>query len=336
MMIARALIRGSRRIDFEGRVAIVTGGSRGLGLVLARELLREGAEVAIVARTATDLERARKEFEVLDGRDVLAIAADVAQPGAMKEVVEQVVDRFGRVDLLINAAGTMLVAPVEHLEAGEFARAMDTHFWGPLLAIDAVVPIMRRQGGGRIANISSIGGRVAVPHLLPYCASKFALTGLSNGVGAELARYGIWVTTVVPGLMRTGSHINANFKGRHHQEFTWFAMAASLPLMSMSAPRAARKILESIRHGDRRRTVGLPAKLLIALDTLASELTSEALAAIARLLPRPAGEGGDAMHTGWNSQSRWAPSPLTKRGDQAIARNNQLRDHSPDDLATAS
>lgn len=336
LTVARALGRRRKRIEFQGRVAIVSGGSRGLGLVLARELVHEGADVAIVARTAEDLECAGEQLRDLGGRAPLTIVADVARPGAMREVVAQVMDRFGRVDLLFNVAGTMLVAPLEHLDAADFERAMDIHFWAPLRAIDAVEPVMRSQGGGRIVNISSIGGRVSIPHLLPYCASKFALTGLSNGLGAELSRHGIWVTTVVPGLMRTGSHINVDIKGRHREEFTWFALGASLPLISMSAPRAARKILRAARYGDRRLTLGVPAKLLIAADTLASGLTADLIAVVARLLPSPAGDEGDIARSGWSSQSRWAPSPVTWRGDRAIETNNQLRGHSPSDLAAAS
>lgn len=99
---------------------------------------------------------------------------------------------------------------------------------------------MRRQRGGRIVNVSSVGGKIGVPHLLPYTASKFALTGLSEGLRVELKRERILVTTVCPGLMRTGSPRNALFRGKHKREYAWFAIADSLPLLSISAESAAR------------------------------------------------------------------------------------------------
>jgi short-subunit dehydrogenase len=120
---------------------------------------------------------------------------------------------------------------------------------------------MRERGGGRVANIASIGGLVAVPHLLPYSASKFALVGLSQGMHAELAREGILVSTIAPGLMRTGSPRNALFKGAREQEYAWFAISDSLPLLSMSATRAARRIVQAIERGEARVVLGLPAKI---------------------------------------------------------------------------
>lgn len=100
---------------------------------------------------------------------------------------------------------------------------------------------MRARRRGRIVNITSIGGKVGMPHLLPYTCAKFATVGLSEGLRAELGREGIRVTTIVPGLMRTGSHLKAMFRGQHEQEFTWFSLGASLPLVSMGAERAARQ-----------------------------------------------------------------------------------------------
>src|SRR5204863_5194639 len=120
----------------------------------------------------------------------------------------------------------------------------------PLFTTLSVLPAMRRQGEGRIVNISSIGGKIAVPHLLPYDASKFALTGFSEGLRAELLKDGIYVTTVCPGLMRTGSPRNADFKGQHEAEYAWFSIGDSLPGMSMSAEAAAERIVTAFRQGE--------------------------------------------------------------------------------------
>jgi short-subunit dehydrogenase len=125
---------------------------------------------------------------------------------------------------------------------------------------------MRRRGFGRIVNIASIGGEAAVPHLVPYCVGKFALVGLSDGLRAELAQEGILVTTVSPGLMRTGSHLKALFKGRHRQEYGWFASAASAPVLSVSAEHAARIIVRACERGAAKVVIGLPARALVAAE----------------------------------------------------------------------
>jgi short-subunit dehydrogenase len=112
----------------------------------------------------------------------------------------------------------------------------------------AALPVMREQSHGRIVTITSLGGKIAVPHLVPYCAAKFAAVGFSEGLRAELGRDPVTVTTVVPGLMRTGSHVQALFTGQADKEFTWFSLGASLPLVSMDAERAARQIVEGVRR----------------------------------------------------------------------------------------
>src|SRR5438270_7691587 len=106
---------------------------------------------------------------------------------------------------------------------------------------------MRRRREGRIVNISSIGGKLSMPHLVPYGASKFALTGLSEGMRVELRKDGVFVTTVCPGLMRTGSPVNADFKGKHREEYSWFSISDSLPLLTMSAERAAGQIIGAMK-----------------------------------------------------------------------------------------
>src|SRR5207237_2451271 len=182
--------------------------------------------------------------------------------------VRQTIDRFGKIDILINNAGVIEVGPLEHMAREDFERAMGVHFWAPFELTMQVVPEMRTWGGGRIVNISSIGGKIAVPHMASYSASKFALTGLSDAVRAELARDNIHVTTVAPGMMRTGSHVNAKFKGKHDNEFAWFAASAGAPLISMNADRAARKILAACRRAQPSLTLTFAARLQALANAL--------------------------------------------------------------------
>jgi NAD(P)-dependent dehydrogenase (short-subunit alcohol dehydrogenase family) len=215
---------------------------------------------------------------------------------------------------------------VEVMSVADFEDAMATNFWGPLYAILAVVPQMRRRGAGRIVNIASIGGKISVPHLLPYSASKFALVGLSEGLRAELAKDGILVTTICPGLMRTGSPRHAWFKGRHRAEFAWFSISDALPLLSMDADRAARQIVEALRAGEPERVLSLPAEIATLVHALFPDLSIGMLDRVNRLLPGPDGPAGRNALKGEASTSALSPSWLTVLGDRAARRNNQLAD----------
>jgi NAD(P)-dependent dehydrogenase (short-subunit alcohol dehydrogenase family) len=311
-----------RRWDLRNRVVLVTGGSRGLGLLIARQLVGEGARVAICARDEDTLARARDDLERRGGR-VLAVRCDVGVRAEVERMVQEVTDRLGDIDALINNAGTIAVGPIETMGIEDFHRAMDVNFWGAVHAVMAVLPGMRRRGGGRIVNVTSIGGKISVPHLVPYSASKFALVGLSEGLRAELGREGIQVTTICPGLMRTGSPRHALFKGRHRAEYAWFSVSDSLPVVSMSAERAARQIVSALRWGSSHRILSLPAKVGARINGLFPAFTSALLAAVNRGLP--AADGGiQGAVKGEHSESKLAPSVLTRLGDRAARRSNQV------------
>jgi NAD(P)-dependent dehydrogenase (short-subunit alcohol dehydrogenase family) len=188
----------------------------------------------------------------------------------------------------------------------------------------AVLPAMRRQGWGRIVNVASIGGKRSPPHLLPYNVSKFALVGLSTGLRAELAKDGILVTTVCPTLMRTGSPRNAEFKSRHRQEYAWFAVSDSLPLVTLSAERAAAQVLRACQNGDGEVYIANWLNPPVLAAKFFPALTTEVFMLINRLLP-PLGGIGQQSARGYESESAAAPSLLTALGDQAAVRNNQMR-----------
>src|SRR6185437_486047 len=174
--------------------------------------------VVLLARDLGELDRARHDIEARGGW-VLTLRCDIRRRGDVRAAMDRIVDQCRAIDVLVNNAGVIQVGPLEHMSEEDFENASATHFRGPLNLILEVVPIMRHRSFGRIVNIASIGGRVAVPHLAPYCASKFALVGLSDAIRAELDEYGIRVTTVSPGLMRTGSPGHALFKGQHDAEY---------------------------------------------------------------------------------------------------------------------
>ena len=315
----------SRRtsFDYSDRSVLIMGGSRGLGLVMARELVGRGARVAICARDAGELERAKADLASLGG-DVLSLVCDVRTPSEIKAVIEKVGSRFGPIDVLINNAGIIRVGPFELQTDRDFDEAMQVHFWGPYHAVRAVLPEMKRRGSGRILNIASFGGKVAVPHLAAYCASKFALVGLSSAMRAELARHGIYVTTVCPGLMRTGSHINAEFKGQNEKEFALFSLVDALPITSISAERAASQILNAAARGKAELTITPQAKLAVLFNALFPETTAAAMAIVNNFLPGP-GNGDKSAYTGLESTSAVSPSVVTSLIDEAAEWNNELK-----------
>ena len=327
VLVAAQAWRRRNPYDFAGRSVVITGGSRGLGLVLARELAAESARLTLIARDEDELSRAAADIlERHPDADVLTLAADIRHRCDAERAVAQAIDRYGAVDVLINNAGTIQVGPVDHMKTVDYEDAMNTHFWGPLYMILSVLPSMRTQGHGRIVNVASIGGKIAVPHLVPYSASKFALVGLSDGLRAELARDNIVVTTVCPGLMRTGSPLNALFKGRHEEEYTWFAISGSLPVMSIDAGRAARQIIGACRHGDAELIITIQAKMAVLFRYAAPELFADVLELVNRVLPQPAGEHGDEVELGRENETEWAApaSPLTAPTYKAAEDNNEV------------
>ena len=323
-MAVRPLIRHWREFIFRGKTALVTGGSRGLGLILARELITQGANVAVCARDAGELERAQSDLSrVRQDARVLPLVCDLTQRQEVEHMVRTVLRQFSSIDVLINNAGVIHVGPLEEMGLEDYEESMKVNFWGALYVTLAVLPEMRRRQNGRIVNISSIGGKLSIPHLLPYSCSKFALTGLSEGLRAELAKDGIVVTTVCPGLMRTGSSRHAYFKGKHRAEHAWFSISDALPVVSMNAEKAARQILDACRHGRAEVILTLPAQIAVLLHSLLPESTVDMLGVINRILPKPGGIGQERL-TGEESTSIVSPSLITALNERAARKYNQL------------
>jgi len=310
------------RYDLVGKTVFVTGGSRGLGLLLAKEFAKRGSRVAVCARDPEELRKAEGLLRQSAG-EVLVIEADMTMREEADLAVQTIQNTLGPVDVLVNNAGVISVGPLEVTTIDDYRSSINTHFWGPYFATMAVLPEMRRRRQGRIVNISSIGGKISVPHMLPYSVGKFALTGFSQGLRSELLKSNIVVTTVCPGLMRTGSPRNALFKGNNDAEYAWFSVCDSLPLISMSADRAARQIVNACREGTSEVVLSLPAKVAVTIHGLTPALTAHVLSLANRFLPPPGGIG-TSVRTGQQSFSDASPSWVTTLTEQAAQRNNEV------------
>ncbi len=309
-------------IDFQGKVVLITGGSRGLGLALAEEFALQGGKIVICAHEGLELEKARQRLAE-QGANVLALPCDMTQREQIRHLIDQATERYGRIDVLVNNAGIITVGPIEAQTLSDYEESMRVMYWGAVYATMSVIPQMLERKQGHIVNICSIGGKVAVPHLLPYSSAKFALTGFSEGLYAELKKKGIHVVTVIPGLMRTGSPVNAFFKGQHRAEFTWFTIADSLPLLSMSAQKAARRIVQATRKNKAQITLTFPAKLLARFHGLFPGMTMQIMSIVDRLLPRAGEVEGLDRRLGKESETALSQSFLTALGQRAAQEYNQ-------------
>jgi NAD(P)-dependent dehydrogenase (short-subunit alcohol dehydrogenase family) len=252
----------------------------------------------------------------------MARSCDIGDREQVREAVDFVIRERGRVDVLINNAGVLHVGPFEDSSDGIMQENLGVYLWGPLFLIRAVAPHMRRQGRGRIVNITSIAGVAAIPHLAAYSAAKSAETGLSDAVRAELARDNIRVTTVIPALLRTGSYEAAWYTGRHAGEYAWFGLSGAMPLLASNAEKAAHRIVEACRYGDPVLVLSLKARLLRLMNTLLPGTTAALMKLAARALPSPVREPGSPPKQGRHSRPGGATaSGIDSFGQKAARRN---------------
>lgn len=319
------LTAGTKAFEWADKSVFITGGSRGLGLALAKQLVAHGAKVTLAARKFDELARAREILlNEYPAAEVCTVICDVTKKNELAIAMKEAISAFGVLDVIVNNAGSISVGPLDSMTRVDFEAQMKLHLYAAVESTDIIRPYFKRRGGGRIINICSLGGKSAVPHMLPYNASKFALAGYSQGAGIELSQENITVTTVYPTLMQTGSPIQAVFKGDHEKEFAWFDFADNLPLLSMRPETAAKKILRAASLGDAELVISPVGKLRVLGGALFPELVNAVMVFIGSLMPK--GQSG-VRQTGYQSRGHFENSLLTKpmkhRARQAELKNNQ-------------
>lgn len=315
---------------FQGKAVLITGGSRGLGLALAKNLVIEGAYVTLLARNLTELQEAKIILsEFAPENHIQIIETDITDRLQLTEAFRETVSRWGGIDLLINNAGAIIVGPFESMALEDFEAQMKLHVYANIQATNEVLPIFKRKGGGRIINICSMGGKVAVPHMLPYDTSKFALAGFSQGITAELSRKNITVTTVYPALMRTGSPIQAVFKGNAEKEFAWFANADVFPGLSSNAHKVAATIIEASRIRQTELIPSFIGKLRLFAGFVFPELMVSAMSFMNGMMPK-----GNSFRyrTGAQAETKnsYLVGALTNRAHEVQADLNQAENLNPE------
>lgn len=285
-----AAARRARRIELRGRVVMITGGGRGLGLAIAREFLQRGCRLALCGRDGEVIARATEDFR-RQGADVLGAACDASDPAQVEAFVAQVLERFGRIDVLVNNAGQCFVGPAVELQPADVEEALRHIFWTHYRPTMAVLPHMRARRFGRIVNITSIGGKIPTPHQAAYAIGKYAATGWSETLAVELAKDGVHVSTITPPPLSNGAPLHVHFNGRQEQEFQWFTRCLTSPWTAASAERTARVVADAAEHGDAQRAVSVMSWLAARAQGLAPNLMTRVFSFVDRQLPPPAPPG---------------------------------------------
>src|SRR5262249_29099358 len=199
-------------MKLQDKVAVITGASMGIGEAIAKLFLEEGARVVLCSG---DLARTKAaEQRIGAGTNTLSVACDVSQRDQVDELVRIAVKKFGRIDIFVNNAGFGLNDAVADMDMAELRRMFDTNLFGAIECMQSVIPVMRRQGGGDIVNISSVSGHISTPYMSGYAATKHAMNAVGKAARMELLRHNINVLTVCPGYIAT-DFVKNMVKGKH-------------------------------------------------------------------------------------------------------------------------
>nr|WP_295903450.1 SDR family oxidoreductase [uncultured Bdellovibrio sp.] len=310
-----------RARTFKGAVVVISGGSRGLGLVLAEKFAKAGASLALLARDEAELRRAQNIIQHRYPETLVhCFVCDCTKTDDINYTVSDILDEFGKIDVLVNNAGIISSAPIQNATEEDFEDSLEIHFWAPYHLIEACRPYLK--AGSRIINIASIGGLVPVPHRAAYCAGKHALVGYSRTLRAELLRDKIYVTTVSPSVMRTGSIDHATFKGQVEKEYAWFSLLASLPGLSTNAEKAAQKIVDASKYGKAELMISASTKIATVLQARFPNFFSDIVHLANVVMPGPT-DDSDLVVEGKDAHSAISPSVLTALSEKAALRNNE-------------
>lgn len=217
-----------------GKVALITGGGTGIGKAIAQAFAREGAKVALAGRRKEKVEESAKEVESRGG-EALALACDVSKARDAKRAVRETVERFGRLNVLVNNAGILSVSTIEQISEEDWDRLMEINLKGPFLMCRAALPEFRKAGGGAIVNIGSVLGLVAMKDRAAYCASKGGVTLLTKAIALDHAQENVRANCICPSIVETELVKNL-FAGSEKQEALRQARMATIPLRRFGQP----------------------------------------------------------------------------------------------------
>ena len=237
-------------LGLQDKVAIITGGSDGIGKAAALSMAKEGAAVVIVARRQDVLDQAAQEIMTATEGQVLSISADVMEPGSARNIVQSTLDKFGRVDILVNNAGTSMAKAFEGVSRDDWEFDFEVKVWGAVRLMQESIPEMRKVGGGRIINVTNLAGRTPGPSSMPTSISRAAGIAITKGLSKDLAKDNILVSTVCIGLIKSGQH-QTNYEARVQSDpgltidafYDNLAASRSVPLGRVGEPEEAGDVI---------------------------------------------------------------------------------------------
>lgn len=282
VLMARSAWTHLRKKRHRGSVVLITGGNRGLGRELARQYLGAGATVIILGRDEEALAAAETELSELG--DVIALRADITRAEQIADVTAEIERRFGRLDGLINNAGLVLGGPLRSTSAQDYDRLLQTNLYGTCRMTEAALPLLRGGKNPWIINISSAAGKLTVPYLVAYGASKAALARYSEGLMMQLAGEGIQVLTVYPSFIHTGVWDHAPVKDSKIPLRRAYNAISAIPFIAMSTPGAARRIIGAQSRGELKIVIPLSAEIFVRLVYLMPKLSARLAQGVARRL----------------------------------------------------
>lgn len=233
-------------MDIQNKVIIITGASEGIGEATAKLLATQGARIVLAARSVDKLNAVRESIMAAGGT-VISVPTDMRNPESVKALVEQTKQHYGQIDILINNAGQSVYSPVEHIDVEQYQQIIELNLFGVLYAMQAVIPVMRTQGGGLIINISSNVSKMAIPNIGAYASTKYALNGLTLTARAELAADNIRVCLMHPGRTSTDFGKNAMISNSAIRPTVPPGSNAGMPPVD-TAEMVAEKILEAVQN----------------------------------------------------------------------------------------
>lgn len=275
--------------NLSGKVAVVTGASRGIGEAIADALAEEGCRLVLAARSKDRLEEVAGGLRQRYGVEVLTVPTDMSDEGQARGLIETAAGHFGGVDILVNNAGMGIYGTVDELHLDDLRNVFEVNFFGPLAALQAAVPIMRRSGGGTVVNVSSIVGKFPQPLGGGYTATKFALQGASGAARAELKRDNIDVVLVCPGLTDTefSQHSRISVPGAEHRQGERHSLG-----QGVSPARVGRRTVTAVKRGEREVYLTLFDRALVWIALHFPGLFQWGLVYVTRYRRRRFDEGG--------------------------------------------
>ena len=237
-------------MGLDGKVAIITGGSDGIGKAAALSMAKEGANVVIVARRQEVLDQAVQEIKTATEGSVIPLALDITSDGAAQKMIKTAADNFGRVDIIVNNAGSSMAKPFENVSHEDWQGDFELKVWAAVRLMQESITEMRKVGGGRIINVTNLGGRTPGPSSMPTSISRAAGIAITKGLSKDLAKENILVTTVCIGLVKSGQH-QRRFDARIEKEpnlsldtfYSELAQARSVPIGRVAEPEEAGDVI---------------------------------------------------------------------------------------------